>query len=48
MNDIPVVIAGVMEAHLARMKLEAEGIEAFLRNENIVSLKPWYAGVVGA
>lgn len=49
-NAGPVVIASFRqptEAHLARMRLEAEGIEVSLRNENLVSVQPFYTGVVG-
>ena len=37
----------LIEAQLAKGKLEAYGIEAFLANENIVSLDRFYSNAVG-
>jgi len=45
-----VVIAdfgGPMEAHLAKARLEAEGIQAFLLDENAVSVNPFYSPALG-
>jgi hypothetical protein len=36
-----------VEAHLARCRLEAEGIEAFVADEHIVSLQWLYSAAVG-
>jgi hypothetical protein len=45
-----VVIASfgrIMEAELARARLEAEGIPAFLLDENAVSANPFYSPALG-
>jgi hypothetical protein len=39
--------SGPVEAHLARCRLEAEGIEAFVADEHIVSLQWLYSAAVG-
>jgi Putative prokaryotic signal transducing protein len=36
-----------VEAHIAKTKLESEGIECFVADENIVSLNWLYSGAVG-
>lgn len=36
-----------LEANLARMRLEAEGIPCFLADENIVGIQPFYNLPVG-
>lgn len=39
--------ATAVEAHLAKTKLESEGIEAFILDENIVGLNWLYSAAVG-
>jgi len=50
-NDNPMVIIAVyyepIHAHLAKSKLEAEGIETVLHDENIVSIQPFYSNLAG-
>ena len=36
-----------MAAHLVRMRLDAEGIDSYLADENIVSIYPLYSGAIG-
>ena len=37
----------VIQAHIAKSRLEADGIEAFIRDENIVALNWLYSNAVG-
>jgi len=37
----------IIDVHLARGKLESEGIECFIEDENIISANPLYALAVG-
>jgi len=36
-----------IEANLAKLKLEAEGIEAVLHDENTVAMQPFYSNLAG-
>ncbi|MBC7092559.1 DUF2007 domain-containing protein [Candidatus Bipolaricaulota bacterium] len=36
-----------VDAHLARMELEAEGIQAFILDEHAISANPFYAPALG-
>ena len=50
MNQKLVTIASYpqpIEAHIAKGRLEAEGILCFLADENIVSVHPFYSNAVG-
>lgn len=35
------------EAHLAKAQLESSGIEAFVFDDNVVGIQPWYSHAVG-
>jgi len=35
------------EAHLAKAQLESSGIEAFVFDDNVVGMQPWYSHAVG-
>lgn len=36
-----------VDAHLAKARLEAEGIQAFLLDENAISVNPFYSPALG-
>jgi hypothetical protein len=39
--------SSAIEAHLARTKLESEGIEAFVADEHMISIDPFYDLALG-
>ncbi len=50
MKDRLITIASfpqAIQAHIARSRLESEGIETFIRDENIVTLNWLYSNAVG-